>query len=53
MASPAYPAASSANCTMPLKGGKEVYVIWACRGTPSPFITETATRVFCWSTRAP
>jgi len=21
-------------------------VIWACRGTPSPFITETATRVF-------
>ncbi len=28
------------------EGGKEVYVIWACRGTPSPFITETATRVF-------
>src|SRR3954469_3322664 len=26
------------------EGGKEVYVIWACRGTPSPFITETATR---------
>jgi adenylate kinase len=28
------------------EGGKEVYVIWACRGTPSPFITETATKVF-------
>jgi adenylate kinase len=28
------------------EGGKEVYVIWACRGMPSPFITETATRVF-------
>src|SRR5690606_40190070 len=28
------------------EGGKEVYVVWACRGTPSPFITETATKVF-------
>jgi adenylate kinase len=28
------------------EGGKEVYVIWACAATPSPFITETATRVF-------
>jgi len=28
------------------EGGKEVYVVWACRGTPSPFISETATRVF-------
>jgi adenylate kinase len=28
------------------EGGKEVYVIWAARGMPSPFITETATRVF-------
>jgi adenylate kinase len=28
------------------EGGKEVYVIWACKGNPSPFITETATRVF-------
>lgn len=28
------------------EGGKEVYVIWACRAMPSPFITETATRVF-------
>jgi adenylate kinase len=28
------------------EGGKEVYVVWACRGNPSPFITETATRVF-------
>jgi adenylate kinase len=28
------------------EGGKEVYVIWACSATPSPFITETATRVF-------
>jgi adenylate kinase len=28
------------------EGGKEVYVVWACRGMPSPFITETATRVF-------
>ena len=28
------------------EGGKEVYVIWANSGTPSPFITETATKVF-------
>ena len=28
------------------EGGKEVFVVWACKGTPSPFITETATRVF-------
>jgi hypothetical protein len=28
------------------EGGKEVYVVWAARGMPSPFITETATRVF-------
>ena len=28
------------------EGGKEVYVIWTSRGTPSPFITETATKVF-------
>ena len=28
------------------EGGKEVFVVWACQGTPSPFITETATRVF-------
>jgi adenylate kinase len=27
------------------EGGKEVYVIWAGRSTPSPFITETATKV--------
>jgi hypothetical protein len=25
--------------------GKEVYVIWQCRATPSPFVTETATKV--------
>ena len=28
------------------EGGKEVYVVWACRAMPSPFITQTATRVF-------
>lgn len=28
------------------EGGKEVYVVWACKGMPSPFITETATKVF-------
>ncbi len=28
------------------EAGKEVYVIWTCRATPSPFITETATRLF-------
>jgi hypothetical protein len=28
------------------EGGKEVYVVWACAGIPSPFITETATKVF-------
>jgi hypothetical protein len=28
------------------EGGKEVYVIWRCAATPSPFVTETATKVF-------
>jgi adenylate kinase len=28
------------------EGGKEVYVVWACRAMPSPFVTETATKVF-------
>ena len=28
------------------EAGKEVYVVWACGRTPSPFVTETATRVF-------
>ena len=28
------------------EGGKEVYVVWACKASPSPFITETATKVF-------
>jgi hypothetical protein len=28
------------------EGGKEVYVVWACKGIPSPFITETASKVF-------
>jgi len=28
------------------EGGKEVYVVWQCRAMPSPFITETATKVF-------
>ncbi|MFT3788243.1 MAG: AAA family ATPase [Tepidisphaeraceae bacterium] len=28
------------------EGGKECYVVWACNGFPSPFITETATKVF-------
>ena len=28
------------------EGGKEVYVVWTCKALPSPFITETATRVF-------
>jgi hypothetical protein len=28
------------------EGGKEVYVVWACKALPSPFITETATKVF-------
>src|SRR5205085_9509233 len=28
------------------EGGKEVFVVWRCTATPSPFITETATRVF-------
>ena len=28
------------------EGGKEVYVVWACGSLPSPFITETATKVF-------
>jgi nucleoside 2-deoxyribosyltransferase len=28
------------------EGGKEVYVIWQPKSTPSPFVTETAARVF-------
>ena len=28
------------------EGAKEVYVIWACGAMPSPFVTQTATRVF-------
>jgi hypothetical protein len=28
------------------EGGKEVYVVWRCAAMPSPFITETATKVF-------
>jgi len=28
------------------EGGKEVYVVWLCASMPSPFITETATKVF-------
>jgi adenylate kinase len=34
------------------EGGKEVYVVWACKALPSPFITETATRVFRSTTEA-
>jgi hypothetical protein len=28
------------------EGGKEVFVVWTARGTPSPFIAETASKVF-------
>jgi adenylate kinase len=28
------------------EGGKEVYVVWTSSATPSPFITETATKLF-------
>ncbi|HSU67221.1 MAG TPA: AAA family ATPase [Tepidisphaeraceae bacterium] len=28
------------------EGGKEVYVLWRCAAIPSPFVTETATKVF-------
>src|SRR5438045_8356113 len=34
------------------EGGKEVYVVWACKGIPSPCITETATRVLRSTTEA-
>jgi adenylate kinase len=34
------------------EGGKEVYVVWACKALPSPFITETATRVFASTEQA-
>jgi len=34
------------------EGTKEVYVIWRARLDPSPFITETATRVFGTVTEA-
>jgi adenylate kinase len=28
------------------EGGKEVYVIWTCKATPSPFVSETANKIF-------
>jgi len=28
------------------ENAKEVYIIWQCSATPSPFITETATKIF-------
>jgi adenylate kinase len=28
------------------EGGKEVFGVWTCKAIPSPFITETATKVF-------
>ena len=34
------------------EGGKEVYVIWRCAAMPSPFVTETATKVFHHTTEA-
>ncbi len=34
------------------EGGKEVYVVWTCKAMPSPFITETATKVFRHTTEA-
>lgn len=34
------------------EGGKEVYVVWACSKMPSPFITETATKVFASTAEA-
>src|SRR3954468_3959 len=34
------------------EGGKEVYVVWQCAAMPSPFITETATKVFRTSEEA-
>jgi len=34
------------------EGGKEVYVVWHCAAMPSPFITETATRVFASTDQA-
>ncbi len=34
------------------EGGKEVYVIWPGKTTPSPFVTETATRIFASTTEA-
>jgi adenylate kinase len=34
------------------EGGKEVYVIWACKAMPSPFITETATKIFATTDEA-
>lgn len=34
------------------EGGKEVYVIWASKTTPSPFVTQTATRVFASTSEA-
>ena len=34
------------------EAGKEVYVVWHCAAMPSPFITETATRVFADSSDA-
>src|SRR5690606_26268929 len=34
------------------EGAKEVYVVWMPKRTPSPFITETATKVFASTAQA-
>jgi adenylate kinase len=42
---PGCPPASNANSSTPSRA-KEVYVVWKPAKSPSPFITETATKVF-------
>jgi adenylate kinase len=34
------------------EGGKEVYVVWACKASPSPFVSETATKIFASTAEA-
>jgi adenylate kinase len=34
------------------EAGKEVFVIWACRASPSPFVTKSASRVFATAAEA-
>jgi hypothetical protein len=46
MASPGLSSGVERELQHAYEGTKEVYVVWQPRKEPSPFVTETATRVF-------